>query len=275
MREAGQPVAAIASRDPEHAEAGARFAGGGVRAVSYEELPGLASHILITVTDDAILPVADRLAAAGMSGGVALHACGSIGPELLAPLAARGVVCGVLHPMQTVPSPELGLSVLRKVTWSLTGEGAAEEWAREIAGALDGRLIHIAAEHRALYHASAVMACNNFIALLDAAAEMMEVAGLERADGLETLRPLVEATVRNVFAEGTEASLSGPLARGNVETVARHLESLGALPERVDTLFRAAGVQILDIARRRGLDPDRVREIDGLLSAARQLRHNR
>ncbi len=255
FREAGLPMVCVASRNPERAAWAARFAGGGVRAASIAEVAAQAGVVVITVTDQAIAEVAGELAAAGMPAGVAFHACGAMGPDSLEPLARRGVSCGVLHPLQTVPTPELGARRLRGICWGVTAEGAAMERAREIVAALDGDLLEIAAEARPAYHAAAVMACNYFVAAEDAALAIMESAGVDRERALKALAPIVSATWQNIQECGPEDAATGPLLRGDAGTVRRHLEAVEKLPPTVRGLFRAAGLHTVDIARRRGL-PD-------------------
>lgn len=265
LREAGEPVAAIASRAPERAAAGAAFAGKGVQAVPYAGLPALAGRVLIAVSDEAIAEVADVLASAGMETGVVLHTCGARGVEILQPLAARGVSCGVLHPLQTIPSPERGTTALRGIAFGITAEGKAEMWARHIVKCLGGEAIRISPDARPLYHAAAVMASNYVVGLADAAVRLMELAGVESGTALRALAPLMEASCRNAVDLGPVEALTGPIARGDCQTVGSHLRGLRDAPETVRGLFRAAGLHTLDVARRRGLEESTARQLEDLL----------
>ncbi len=263
--EAGEPVVAVASRNPDHARQGATFAGPTVRAVPLAELASACDRILITAADGAIAEVALRLADAGFAGTAALHVCGALDTGPLTPLSERGISCGVLHPLQTIPSPERGLEALRGICWGVTAGGAASAWADRIVGLLGGRRLDIAAGARALYHAAGVTACNYLIALEDAATAMMEATGVNRSDALAALEPIVSATCRNVFELGPTAALTGPVLRGDIDTVARHLDALAALPETVRDFHRAAARHTITLARRRGLDDDRAEQLDRLL----------
>ena len=274
LREAGETVAAIADLDPARAAAGAAFIGAEVRAVPVSELPERAPRLLIAVSDEAIRPVAEELASPSLAGGIALHTCGAVGVEVLAPLAERGVSCGVLHPLQTIPAAERGVEALRGIAYGVTAEGAAREWAAGIARLAGGRVLEVPAAARALYHAAAVTACNYVVALLDAAAGMLEAADIGREEGLRALRPMVESTVRNVFDAGPEAALTGPIRRGDARTVERHLRALarcgvsGGREQHWERLYRAAGLQALELARRAGLDEAAAQAL------ARRLRNN-
>ncbi|MGB7219922.1 MAG: DUF2520 domain-containing protein, partial [Vicinamibacterales bacterium] len=183
----GGSVVALASRDRTRAERAAAFAGPAVRPVACADVPGLAGRVLIAVKDEGITPVAEELARAGMRRGVALHTCGARGPDALAPLRRAGVACGVLHPLQTVTTPEQGVSNLTGVTYGVAGDAAAIEWAEEIVALLDGRALRVAPECLSAYHAGAVMASNALVAVIDADVVLMGQAGVERQAALRAL----------------------------------------------------------------------------------------
>jgi predicted short-subunit dehydrogenase-like oxidoreductase (DUF2520 family) len=265
LGERGEPVAAVAGRDPERTRAAAAFIGAGVQPVAIEKLAGEAARVLIAVSDSAISEVAGILAASRMSSGIALHTCGTAGPEALAPLAIAGVSCGTLHPFQTVATPEQGLDALPGCAFAIEGDPAALEWASRIAGLLGGETLRIRPEHRPLYHAAAVMASNYVVALVDAAAMLMDAAGVGQDEALRAIGPLVRSSVANALRLGPVRALTGPIQRGDLETVSGHLGALASVPERVRGLYRSAGLHALDLAVRRGLAKDRARLIEELL----------
>lgn len=264
LRERGEVVAAVASRSLIRAEAAAAFIGG-AEPVAYSALPAHAGQILIAVPDDALPEVAGILARSGMCRGVALHTCGTRGPEALAPLAAQGVSCGTLHPLQTVSSPQQGLSALPGAAFAIDGDAAAIAWAEHIAALLGGEPLRVAPHLRPFYHAAAVMASNYAVALLDAAVILMNRAGIQEDTARRALGPLVRESIRNTLALGPVAALTGPIERGDAGTVNAHLEALAEVPDTVRQFYKAAGLQALDIARRRGLEESKVRRVEELL----------
>ena len=275
LADAGLPPAAVGGRALVHAEHAASFISrlrpsgyggqaplrpsgyGGqapVRASSIAAIPSLADHVLIAVSDAAIPAVADELALGGMSGGVALHTSGAHGPELLAPLAARGVSCGVIHPLQTIADPTLGAAALRGATFGVSGDAAAIDWALQLVDAAEGIPLRIRANAFASYHAGAVMAGNAVIAAIDAAVVLLGAAGVEQRAALRAIGPLCLTSAQNALDIGPEAALTGPVQRGDAETVRAHVEALAKCPPYVADLYRASGHALLEIARRRGLD---------------------
>ena len=254
LRERGEPVVAVASRDPAHSTAAARFIGGAI-AVPYSELPRHAARVLIAVSDSAIREVASALAVAGLKRGEVLHTCGAHGPEILAPLAAAGVSCASLHPLQTIATAEQGLAVLPGAAFAITGDGAARDWAEQIVRLLQGLPLRIPADLRTVYHAAAVMASNYAVGLIHAAVSLMRRAGVDEPAALCAIGPLVRASVENALALGPVEALTGPVARGDLETVSRHRTALAEGVRPIQELYDAGARYILEIARIRGMPP--------------------
>jgi predicted short-subunit dehydrogenase-like oxidoreductase (DUF2520 family) len=266
--EKGEPVMCIASRNSRHAEAAAGFLGYAVQPVTYRDLPARACRFLIAVPDGALADVAETLAAGGARGGVALHTSGAAGPEALAALARQGVSCAAMHPLQTFADPWEGAPAIRGVAFAVWGEERAERWAEQIVGLLEGEVLHIPPEQRPRYHAAAVMASNYLVSLIDAAQSLMQAAGLEPDRALRALAPLARTSLENALARGPEKALTGPVDRGDTGTVDAHMRALSAAPERIRALYRAAGLQALDIARRRGLAEETACAVERTLRVA-------
>lgn len=264
LAEKGVAVTAVGGRNAAHARNAASFIGRGTRPASLAELPAFAERILIAVSDRAVAEVAAILAAAGMKSGIAVHTCGSMGAGALAPLAEAGVAVGAFHPLQTFSSPAQGLGSLPGCVFAVDGDAPALAWAEQIARLLGGKTVLVPPEKRALYHAAAVMSGNYVISMLDAAAMLMSAAGFEKRLARQALGPLVETSVQNALREGAAKALSGPVQRGDLETVARHLEALKVAPESVRRLYCAAGLHTVRLAVRGGLAPERARELEAL-----------
>lgn len=253
LADAGLPPTAVAGRSRGHAEHAASFISPTVKAIAIADVPAVADHVLIAVADDAIASVADELAQAGLSGGVALHTSGAHGPALLGALASLGVSCGVVHPLQTIAEPDLGVAALRGASFAVSGDAAALDWAEQIVAAAGGTPLRIQARGFASYHAGAVMASNAVVAAIDAAVVLLGAAGVDERAALQAIRPLCLTSAQNALDIGPEAALTGPVQRGDAETIRIHTAALAASPRYVADLYRASGHALLDIARRRGL----------------------
>jgi predicted short-subunit dehydrogenase-like oxidoreductase (DUF2520 family) len=246
----GVNVTAIAGRDRERTLDAAAFAGAGVQAVEWEQLPRYADHVLLTVPDDALGGAAARLARAGLHAGVVLHCSGATPAAALAALAEAGVARGVFHPLQTIPTREAGVLALPGAAYGVIAEGAAAEWALDLVDRLDGRALRIAAADQARYHAAAVLASNAITGLVDAAVMLMEKAGVAPTVALNALAPLVRAATENTLASGAARALTGPVERRDRGTVAAHLAALQD-DAPIREVYRALGLQLCHLARRK------------------------
>ncbi|MCW5966297.1 MAG: DUF2520 domain-containing protein, partial [Bryobacterales bacterium] len=182
----GIPVRALAGRDREKTLRAARFAGAAT-AVTIEEIGSQVEAVLVAVSDHAIAEVASQIAGGNSLPFVAMHTCGSIGTEVLQPLRDAGCATGVLHPLQTIPSPERGAETLPHCYFAYCGDPAAMGCAQQLIAHLGGRSLRVDASSWALYHAAAVLSINYHVTLVDASLELWERAGIPRKDALEAL----------------------------------------------------------------------------------------
>jgi hypothetical protein len=189
--------------------------------------PGTTALIL-AVPDQALAPLSEELAALGdaPAGCAALHCSGALGADPLAPLHARGYSVGTLHPLLAVPSPLLGIDHFRGGYFAVSGEPEALVVARRLVALLGGRGITVPPSRRPLYHAAAVMASNHMVILLREAVRLLEEAGAPPEDAEAAMTRLALGSLTSVASLGVDAGLTGPLRRGDVETVELHLRAL-------------------------------------------------
>jgi predicted short-subunit dehydrogenase-like oxidoreductase (DUF2520 family) len=112
-----------------------------------------------------------------------------------------------------------------------------------------------------------VMACNYQMTLVDAALELMEMAGIERAAALDALGPILRETTENILTEGPERALTGPIRRGDVGTILRHLAAIDDAAPETGQLYRTAGLRTVPLALRAGLDASAARAIVDVMGA--------
>jgi len=238
-----------------HAALGDDVASVGGRELKPVEALRTAEAIWIAVPDRAIASVAARLAELGAppAGSLVLHTSGFHASTELAPLAARGATVGSAHPLQSFADPAAGAEALEATRWFV--EGDDPERISSFVERLGGRATCLEASAKPLYHAAAAIASNGLVTVIDLALAVAEAAGIERADALDALRPLVEGSVANVARVGLPDALTGPIARGDIETVRGHVDALARIPE-IGAIYAALGRHTVDIAQRRGLDPE-------------------
>lgn len=241
---------------------------GGSPHVSYRTGPGPIpegiSALFLAVPDDALQPVANEVARAGPAppGCVAFHLSGALSTDVLAPLHAAGYTVGSIHPLQTVADPWSGAGRLQGSAYVLAGEPGALAIGRQIVSALGGRPIVVPPALRPVYHAAAVFASNYVVAAAAVVARTLAEAGVAEEDAIAATLPLMRGTMDNIEQLGFGAALTGPVARGDADTVRLHLSRLS---HRERGLYSALGRETLRLARAAGLDPGRADEIEALL----------
>lgn len=229
-------------------------------------LPAGTTVLILAVPDDALAEVVYDITMSGPApaGCAALHLSGAVSTDVLTPLHTAGYAIGSMHPLQSVADPWLSGERLFGATFAVGGEPAAVAAARRIASELGGEAIVIPHALRAQYHAGAVFASNYVVALVAAAVRLFGAAGIAEEEAVRALLPLVRSTLDNVEHIGLRAALTGPIARGDVDTVRLHLTRLSAEDR---ALYSALGLEALRLARAAGLDEGRADEVEHVLTA--------
>ena len=237
------------------------FRGGATYSADLQAPADDLTGIVLAVPDGAIPGVAAALA--GLPPGIpVLHASGALSVDALAPLAARGHPVGGLHALAAVADPVAGAERLRGATFGVEGEGEARSLALRIVEGCGGRALAVPSEGKPLYHAAAVFAANYAVALLGVAERLMGEAGVPPEEARAALAGLASGAVENVALRGPAAALTGPVARGDAETVRLHL---GRLSGADRPLYSLLAREALALARDAGLPPEAAARVAAVL----------
>lgn len=207
-----------------------------------------ADLFLITTPDDQIARVAEELSSLILPKAVALHTSGALSAAVLAPLSEKGWHTGSIHPLISVSDTTEGRAALEGAFWSVEGDTAALRVGKSIVRDLGGQSFSIRSEDKPLYHAAAVMASGNVVALFDVALEMLGQCGLTRKTARSILLPLIASTVHNLETKDPKQALTGTFARGDLETVKRHLAALKDNKDALE-LYRLLGKRSLKLTK--------------------------
>jgi predicted short-subunit dehydrogenase-like oxidoreductase (DUF2520 family) len=242
---------------------------GGPDDVTVGPLPATLSRatvVLVTVRDAQIDDALHELAAAPLaSGAVVLHASGSQDPAALAVVRARGHPAGTFHPLVPFADPARAPEMLRGAWIGIDGDVEACAAARLLARALGAHTLEIPPGEKPRYHAAAVIVSNFPAVLLALGERVLREAGLAPAIATSALRPLFFAAVDNLRARPGAQALTGPIVRGDVETVRRHLDALASDPDALAT-YRTLSRSALDLAAAAGTDTDKLEAIRRLVA---------
>ncbi len=251
LRERGWRPGVVASRSPGPARRLARELGARAATTDNAAAARAAARLLVAGPDGAIAAVAAAGARAGSlrPGALAVHFSGALASDVLEPLREGGAVTGCIHPLQSFADPD---AEARLDETFLFYEGGDPDRIREVAADLGGRPVPLAARGKALYHAGAAAACNLLTAMVDLGVRLLERAGIDGKQALEALLPLIRGTVENLGSVGLPAALTGPVARGDVDTVRMHLEALRHAAPELLAPYAAASLHAVTIAERKG-----------------------
>jgi len=219
---AGHDVVAVVGRSLDSAERGAAMVGAVALAIG-DDLPA-ADLLVIATRDAAIRPVAEHLAGNFLDIAAAVHLSGLTSVTTLDSLAENGLETGSFHPLQTLPTPDAGAARLSGAFIAVTASDPLREQLESLARSIGATPFPLGDDAKPLYHAAAAAAANFPLAAFAMASDLFESAGVP----WEVARPLVEAVVANAFDLGPRAALTGPVARGDVATVAAQLEAVAA-----------------------------------------------
>lgn len=259
----------VLARSQRRARSAVAFISAG-RAVA--SLPDMqpADLWLVSTPDAQIGHVAEALASteALREGDIVFHSSGALAAAALAPVKARGAHVASVHPLKSFADPARARETFAGTYCVAEGDAAALDVLRPAYTRIGGQVTTIDAQAKILYHAASALVCNDLTALIEAGLRLYERAGISREAAQVMVEPLVRETVENVFARGTVAALTGPVARGDLGTVESHLASLDGADPGVVRVYRDLSAIAVELARAQGgADPEALERIARLLAA--------
>jgi predicted short-subunit dehydrogenase-like oxidoreductase (DUF2520 family) len=263
---AGWEVTAVASRDEARRERFGRLVPGARSFSEPQAVTDDAELIFLTVPDDVLPGIANGLLL--YSGQGLVHTSGALPASVLAPAMAAGTSIGSFHPLVAFADLDRALADLAGATVAIEGDATLLPLLAELAESIGGRPVLLPAGGKPAYHAAAMLAAGGLVGLLDAICEVGRAAGLDERAALSVYLPLARQALANADRLGVADALTGPFVRGDVGTVAGHLQVLRAEAPDALPLYRAVARRELTIAQRRGeLAAERAAEIERLLDS--------
>jgi predicted short-subunit dehydrogenase-like oxidoreductase (DUF2520 family) len=227
----------------------------GLPLISFGRAQLQADVLWLCVPDAAIAQVTRRLlqraAARGLSlkGKIVVHSSGALSSEVLEPAARAGASVASVHPLMSFPTRTP--VPLQGVPFGVEADAASRRILNAIIRRIGGRPFPVKAESKALYHALGVMASPLLVSHLTVAHKLAGLAGFTPREARRLLEPIARATLDNVFRRGAGKSFSGPLARGDAETIRLHLQALEPHP-MLAGVYRSLALHALDALPTRG-----------------------
>lgn len=264
LSQKGYPVVAVSSRSLTSAQ---RLAQGIANCQVYEtaqEVADRAKFVFITTPDDAIARVAAETVWHNNQNVV--HCSGADSLDILEPAKQAGALVGCFHPLQTFASVAQAINNLPGSTFSLEANEPLLTQLREMAEALDGDWVVLKAGAKVLYHTAAVFACNYVVTLVKLATDLWQTFDIPTDKATRALLPLLQGTIDNIRNVGLPKCLTGPIARGDVGTVTKHLKALKSIAPTLVTTYAELGLQTIPVALAKGrLPQEKAKELETLL----------
>ena len=226
-----------------------------------------AQIIFITTPDSAIEATCNSIAQhqGFPAGAIVLHCSGALSSDILKSAADAGAFVGSMHPLQSFASIEIRENPFLQVIISVEGNSRAVEASRTMSEDLGAVCMQIQTRAKMLYHAAAVVASNYLVTLMDLVFSLAEPAGIARSEALKAMAPLIHGTLANIEKVGIPEALTGPIARGDSQIVARHLEQIQDQAPGLLDLYKTLGRHTVPIAlAKKSLSPQAALELDKL-----------
>jgi predicted short-subunit dehydrogenase-like oxidoreductase (DUF2520 family) len=272
LAQAGYAVTAVVSRNRETAEQARAFISADAAMTDAVKAAASADIVFITTPDSVIKSVSDSIAAGQgfRTGAVVVHMSGAQTLDLLDAAKGSGAYRAVIHPLQSIPSMELGVRNIPGSYFRIEADPDAAQAARELVKALGGIELKLPKwgsdkGSAALYHAGAVAVSNFFVALVDFGLRYYQALGADKKEALKAVLPLIKGTLANIESAGIPDALTGPIMRGDIATVKGHLQAMAARAPELLPLYRELARHTVMVAQdKKSITPQTAAEIQKL-----------
>ncbi|MFC1944574.1 Rossmann-like and DUF2520 domain-containing protein [Chloroflexota bacterium] len=260
----GYKVVAVSSRSEASAVKLAEAVEGCCAYREKQDAADASELVFITTPDGAIPQVVSELR--WRRGQSVVHCSGADSLDVLEKAKEDGAQVGAFHPLQTFAGVSNAIENLPGSTFALEAEGDLLDNLKGMAEALEGHWVRLGAGEKVLYHAAAVIACNYLVTLIKMATDLWQTFGVSAKETTDALLPLVRGTVNNIASIGLPGCLTGPIARGDLGTIKKHLNALEGSAPSLLPAYRELGLNTVPVAQAKGtIDGVRADELVDML----------
>lgn len=250
MEQGWRPLG-IFGRTPGSARAQALRLEYGLNETPLDQSCQASDLVLIAVPDAQIAVVVEELAVSEVdwTGTTVVHTSGAQSSDVLAALKTAGASTASVHPLQSFPGPAQP-AALHDAFVTIEGDATAAKLARELFEQAGARAVTVSQADKVAIHAAASVISNFTVTMASLAREILQTTRLGEQELVGMLQPLLEGTVANIRERGPDRALTGPVVRGDIETVTRHVELLADRAPHLVTVYVAIATETVRIARR-------------------------
>ncbi len=257
--DAGYHISAVISRTKKSAKDLGLLLDADIFSDSISVIPAKTKLVMLAVPDLTIKHIANELSKSNLNFASlnVFHLSGSLSADELLPLKKKGTGVFSIHPYQTLTKNPGSEKVLENITYGIEGDKECLIKAKNIVRSLKGNAVIIPKKNKALYHLSAVFVSNFLITLINSSDKMLAEFVNDGKKRKKILEPIIIQSVRNILNFNYEKILTGPVLRGDVNTVSRHLDTLDRFDKDYSGLYKSISNLILKFSGDRIPQPER------------------
>lgn len=210
-----------------------------------EDVIAASDAIILSTPDGAIKKVWDTIDKKNLTGKMICHLSGSLSSDVFSGIDTYGGYAISIHPMFAFSNKDSVYQQLDSVSFTLEGHPYAVNAWQQLLDALGNRSVVIDQAKKPKYHAAASILSNQVVAVLATGYELLEECGFSEKEARTFSAALVRDNVEHVIADGCVSALTGPIERGDVGTVQKHLQELNDTQKE---LYRVCGSKLLELA---------------------------
>jgi predicted short-subunit dehydrogenase-like oxidoreductase (DUF2520 family) len=239
----------VCNRSLESAQNACTFIGQGNPIQSLNDLRP-ADVFLIGTADQSIADCCKLLVASNVlqAGNIVFHCSGALPASILDSAKSADAFIASIHPIKSFADPNLCITNFSGTFCGAEGDEAALDELEKAFQAIGGQILHVDSANKTFYHAASVVASNYLTALLELSIQSYVKAGLTRKQALQIIEPIAHGTIKNIIELDTAHALTGPIARGDISTVAKQLDTFQDWKSEYGELYRLLGGIALDLS---------------------------
>lgn len=238
-------------------------------AQSYESIDALVCDsdiVFITTNDDNIGIIKDKLIKevnANLKNKLIVHMSGGHSSDILIELKQYGSYIYSMHPLQSFSNINTSVENLETTVFTIEGSDEKIHILEDLLNKTNNKYFQIDTNNKELYHVSACVVSNFLVTLIDLGLDFLKQIGIDEENGLDAIMPLIKGTIDNIEHFGTKDSLTGPIARGDINTIKSHLNSIRINSPENLLFYKLMALKTLDISSHPPLE---IKEMKNILS---------
>ncbi|KQC09868.1 MAG: hypothetical protein APR62_13060, partial [Smithella sp. SDB] len=271
LKKAGYKITAIADKSPAALKR-ARSYIEGVLFCTPQKAVDKADFILITTPDDTIFSACGEIALCPLiKNKFVFHMSGAGDLDILDSAKKAGASVGSIHPLQSFSSIDQAIKNIPGSYFAITSDDKAQALAKNIVRNLGGIPFLISSNQKPLYHAAACIASNYLVSLVNTVESIYQAIGLNEKDAKKAYLPLVYGSLRNIEKSDSISSLTGPIARGDLGTIKKHISAISKNLPQYSSLYSSLGLITVKVAQKKGaLNARQAKEINAILKGVKK-----